>query len=546
MRKFFNELKRRGVLAAIAYYAAAGWLLVQVATQVLPFYNVHDFVVRGVIGAIVVGFPVAIVVAWFYKWTPRGWLREDEGEPAIARAPLAPLATDPSIAVLPFDDMSAEKDQDYFSDGLAEELLNLLTQLPQLRVIARTSSFSFKGKGADVDTIARALNVAHVLEGSVRKSGNRLRVTAQLIRASDSSHLWSQAFDVELTDVFQVQDQIARAVVAALKVKLLPSQDVLNPHRPRVPEAYDHYLRGQDVFRRGRYDDIPRALDAFERAIALDPDYAAAYAGLANARSVVADFAPDAGARAAGKHAAMDAAEQAIARAPDLADGYVVRGRLRMAHRWDWAGAEADFRQALAVEPHRSEVLVPYALSQSNLLHTDQALEALRRALDADPLSWPAWMLKGAVLARAGRVEESRGAFERSLQISPSSSHGRYELGCLELVHGRAEVALAHFHLAGEAFGQAGLAMAQHSLGKDAESRAALAELEAKYATGFPCQIAQVHAWRGERDAAFAWLERAAAQHDAGMTRLRSDLVLDRIRDDPRYAALVEKVGFPP
>ena len=545
MRKFLNELKRRGVLAAIAYYAAAGWLLIQVATQVLPFYNVHDFVVRGVIGAIVVGFPIAIVVAWFYKWTPGGWLREVEIETA-APATAIPFATDASIAVLPFDDMSAEKDQDYFSDGLAEELLNLLAQVPQLRVIARTSSFSFKGKAVDVATIARALNVAHVLEGSVRKAGNRLRVTAQLIRASDSSHLWSQTFDAELTDVFQVQDDIAHAVVAALKVKLLPSQNVLNPHRPRVPEAYDHYLRGQDVFRRGRYDDIQRALEAFERAIELDPGYAAAHAGLANARNAVADFAPDAETRATGKRAALAAAEQAIALAPDLADGYLVRGRMRMAHQWDWAGAEADFRQALAVEPHRTEVLIPYALSQSNLLHTEQALKALRRALDADPLSWVAWMLQGAVLARAGRVDESRSAFERSLAISPASSYSRYELGCMELVNGRADVALAHFRLAGEAFGQAGIAMAQHTLGHAQESQAALDELESKYATGFLFQIAQVHAWRGDREAAFAWLERAGAQHDAGITRLRSDLVMDRIRDDPRYAALVQQVGFPP
>ncbi|WP_146909113.1 tetratricopeptide repeat protein [Arenimonas daejeonensis] len=546
MRKFFNELRRRGVLSAIAYYAAGGWLLVQVATQVLPFYNVHDWVVRGFIGAVVAGFPVAIVVAWFYKWTPGGWLREVDVESESSEPPKdIPFATDASIAVLPFDDMSAQKDQGYFSDGLAEEVLNLLAQVPQLRVIARTSSFSFKGQTADIGRIARALNVANVLEGSVRKSGDKLRVTAQLIRSSDSSHLWSQNYDVELTDVFEVQDQIARAVVAALKVKLLPGQQGIHAHRPRVPEAYDHYLRGQDVFRRGRYDDIQRAVEAFERAVELDPGYAAAFAGLANARGAVADFAPDPEARAAGKRSAAAAAERAIVLAPDLADGYVVRGRMRMALLRDWAGAEADFRQALAVEPNRTEVLIPYALLQNNLLHTGQSLKAVRRALDADPLSWVAWMLQGAVLARAGRVEDSRSSFERSLQISPASSYSRYELGCLELVHGRPEVALTHFRLAGEAFGQAGIAMAQHTLGKPQESQAALDELETKYATGFLFQIAQVHAWRGDHDAAFAWLERACNEHDAGITRLRSDLVLDRIRDDPRLAALVKKVGFP-
>ncbi|MCI4566654.1 hypothetical protein [Lysobacter sp. CFH 32150] len=545
MRSFFAELKRRNVFGAMAFYLAAGWLLVQVATQVLPFYDVPGWVVRLVIAAVVIGFPFALVLSWFYEWTPRGWRREIENDRSESKKFVGSIATDQSIAVLPFVDMSEDQDQEYFSDGLSEELLNLLAQLPQLRVIARTSSFSFKGKAADVATIARALNVATVLEGSVRKSGNTLRITAQLIRAVDSSHLWSQTYDRELVDVFQVQDGIANAVVAALKVKLLSSQQVTNAHRTGNTEAYDQYLLGQNVFRRGRYDDYQRALVAFERATALDPGYGAAQAALASAQSAVADFAPGAAARSAGKLEALATAERAITLAPDLADGYVIRGRLRMAQFWDWNGAEADFQKALALEPNKSDVLIMHALVLNNLQRTDEAVATLRRAIDADPLSWLAWMLWGAVLGRLGCADEGRVGFERALEISPDSSFTRHEFGCLELVQGRTKEALAHFRLAGAAFSQSGIAMAEYTLGHERESQAALAELESKYATGFLFQIAQVHAWRGDKDAAFEWLERACAERDTGIARIRGDLLLDRIKDDPRYTALVRKIGFP-
>jgi TolB-like protein/Tfp pilus assembly protein PilF len=548
MRSFISELRRRKVHRAAALYAAGGWLLVQVATSVLPLYGVHPVVLQMVVCAIVLGFPVAMVIAWFFQWTPRGWRREIEAgadDSVLATVAETPLPDDASIAVLPFADLSEARDQEYFSDGLAEELLNLLAQLPQLRVIARTSSFSFKGKDADIATIARTLHVAHVLEGSVRKSGNTLRVSAQLIRASDSSHLWSRSFDRELTDVFALQDEIARAVVTALEVKLLPDQQVVNANRTASTAAYEALLIGQNVFRRGRYDDTRRALVAFERAVELDPAYAAAHAALANARAAVADFAASAAARTEGKQAALASAEQAVNLAPQLADGYVVRARLRMALLWDWRGAEADYRRALALEPNRTEVLVGIGLVFNNLQRYDEAIVALRRAIAADPLSWLAWLLCGAALARTGEVGESRKAFARALEISPDSSFAHYELGCLELAQGRTADALANFRQAGAAFSQAGIAMAAHTLGQAAESQAALTELESRYAVGFLFQIAQVHAWRGDRDAAFEWLERAFEQRDAGISRMRGDLLLERIKDDPRYADLVRRVGFP-
>ncbi|HET7062973.1 MAG TPA: tetratricopeptide repeat protein [Rudaea sp.] len=546
MRVLVDQLKHRGVFRAAAYYAAGAWLVVQVATAVFPFLEFPNWSVRLIIVSVIAGFPVALLVSWFYRWTPGGLEREIEpADHARVVAPAAP-ARENAIAVLPFADLSPQKDQEYFADGLAEELLGLLAQLPQLQVIARSSSFSFKGRNLDVRTIAGKLGVASVLEGSVRKSGNRLRVTAQLIRAADDAQLWSQTYERELTDVFEVQDQIANAVVAALKIKLLPSQHVTNVHRTGNTEAYDQFLLGQNVIRRGRYDDYRRALAAFQRAVALDPDYGAAWAALALAQSSVADFAAtNPGERSAAKLEALATADKAIAVAPELADGYAIRAHLRRNQLWDWTGAVQDLERALALEPNKTDTLQPYGLMLIILMRYDEAIVASRTAIASDPLSWLSWMMLGATLWRAGQVQEAREAFEHALDISPDSSFTRYEFGCLELEQGRTGQALEHFHKAGAAFSEAGIAMAEHTLEHERESQAALAELESKYAVGFSYQIVQAHAWRGERNAAFEWLERAYAQRDAGVTRMRGDPMLAPLRDDPRYVAFVRKLNFP-
>jgi len=546
MRVLVDQLKHRGVLRAAAYYAAAAWLVVQIATAVFPYLEFPNWSVRLIIVSVMAGFPVAMLVSWFYRWTPSGLQRELEpADPARAVAPAAP-ARENTLAVLPFADLSPQKDQEYFADGLAEELLGLLAQLPQLQVIARSSSFSFKGRNLDVRTIAGKLGVASVLEGSVRKSGNRLRVTAQLIRAADDAQLWSQTYERELTDVFAMQDEIANAVVAALKIKLLPSQHVINMHRTSNTEAYDQFLLGQNVIRHGRYDDYQRALAAFQRAVALDPDYGAAWAALALARSAVADFAATSAAeRSAAKLEALATADKAIALAPALADGYAIRAHLRRNQLWDWAGALQDLERALTLEPSNTDALYPYALMLIILMRYEEAISTIRTAIAGDPLSWISWTMLGVAFWRAGRVQEGRDAFERALEVSPDSSLTRYDLGCLELEQGRTEQALAHFHKAGAAFGEAGIAMAEYTLGHERESQAALAELESKYAVGFSYQIAQARAWRGERDAAFESLERAYAQRDAGVTRIRGESLLASLRDDPRYDAFVRKLNFP-
>ncbi len=597
-----DELKRRNVFKASAAYLALGWVVTQVTSTVAPVLHMPEWIASVVVWIGVIGFPFVIMFSWIYELTPEGLKRENQVDrttsithvtsrrldhiiigllvlaiglfafdrfsprkaepvaasdeattPAIksAAAPstaaASPAASDSSIAVLPFVDMSQSKDQEYFSDGLSEELLNLLAQIPQLRVIARTSSFSFKGKEVDVAEIAKTLNVANVLEGSVRKSGDTLRITAQLIRTADSSHLWSETYDRQLTDVFKVQDEIAAAVVAQLKVKLLPAQQVTNPHRTVNTEAYNQYLLGNQFFNRNSLEGYHFAVEAYRKAIALDPAYAAAYAGLAYAEIYTSDYAATPEENAAGRQRALAAADKSTALAPDLAEGYAVRAWLRSSITWEWSGAQADFDKALALEPGNADAQRRYGILLTYLGRISESIAANRKAIELDPLSSAAWNNLGAAYSiDPSNYREAREAIDRALAINPESSFAKTNLVVLELLEGHAPEALSVARTAGVVWSQVGVAMAEHTLGHSRESQAALDELIAKYAHDSAYQIAEVYAWRGEIDKAFEWLERAYVQHDGGIGLIKTDPVLKPLRTDARFAAMVKKLGLPP
>ena len=571
---FFAELKRRNVYKVAVAYAVVGWLLVQVATQVFPFFEIPNWAIRLVVLLIVIGFPIALMLAWAFELTPQG-LKRTEDVDLAARKPRKHIwiivviiagamslglfflgrmsapskqsganeVSSKSIAVLPFVNMSSDKEQDYFSDGLSEELLNQLAQIPQLRVIARTSSFSFKGKEVDVATIAKALNVANVLEGSVRKSANTLRITAQLVRASDSSHLWSQTYDREMSDVLNVQDEISRDVVAALKVKLLPAQQPTNLQRTSNAEAYEQVLIGEEARKHGGYEAFQRAVAAFERAVDLDPNYANGYAGLARAQGFFADFSGSPAERAAEIKRALTNVDKAIELAPDLADGYWVRGLLRHRLTWDWKGAQEDFKQAAALAPNDVET-VNYAQALFFSGHQSEAFAMDRKATTLDPLSSEAWNVLGWHYAFVAKYPEARVALERSLELSPDAPWSAFLLGYVELKEGNTDKAAEYFRRAPAAFSLTGQTMLEYTLGHESESQQLLGELKGKYAVGFAYQIAQACAWRGDKDGAFEWFDHAYDQHDAGLYRLRYDPMLANLHDDPRWAALVKKMGF--
>ncbi len=573
---FFSELKRRNVYKVAVAYAVVGWLLIQVATQVFPFLEIPNWVIRLVIALVAIGFPIALIIAWAFESTPEGIKRTEAADAAQQHSKsrtwiyvvvigaaislglfflgrysassisgnAASTMTEKSIAVLPFVNMSSDKEQDYFSDGLSEELLNQLAQIPQLRVIARTSSFSFKGKEVDVATIAKALNVANVLEGSVRKSANTLRVTAQLVRASDSSHLWSKTYDRDLTDVFKVQDEIAGDVVAALRVRLLPSQELPKTQRTNNAEAYELYLRGIDIYRQNRLDTSQLAAAEFQKAIALDLNYANAYAMLAIAQARAAEVASSPAQRASEIKQSFATVEKAITLAPDLAAAYSARGYLRYLRAWDWQGAAADFKQALALDSDNAESLSSYSQSLFFTVNQAEAIPIARKATVIDPLSVEIWTNLGMLFFCSRQDFEARAAWQHALNINPRARWPNYLVGYLDLKEGKMENARAHFGATDEPFRLTGTAMLEHTLGHAPESEQALDTLKTNYSAGSAFQIAGVHAWRGEKDQAFEWLERAYNQHDSGMPRLRHDPTLASLHDDPRFAALVKKMGF--
>ncbi len=450
-----------------------------------------------------------------------------------------------SIAVLPFVNMSSDKEQEYFSDGLSEELLKLLAPIPQLRVIARTSSFSFKGKGLDVATIAKTLNVGAVLAGSVRKSGTTVRITAQLIRASDSAHLWSETYDRQVRDVFQVQDEIAHAVVSALRVRLLPTQKLANQNMTSNPDAYTQFLMASQLIGRQNSEGYHLAARAYEKAVALAPDYAAAYAGLANAHAYNAVFAETREVSEAERRVALEAANKAIALAPDLANAYVVRSWVRFAFEWDWRGAQADMARALALDPGDSMVQRRNGMLLAVLGRYREALEATKKATELDPMSAPAWSNLGDLYNSEKQYGLARLAMNRALAINSDFSFALGNLGMTELLDGNAPAALALFKREGGSIGRAGIAMAEHTLGHPKESQQALEGLIKTFSSNSAFQLAWVYAWPGEQVEALKWLDRAFEQRGNDFATIRRDPIFAAMREQPGFTSLVKRIKFP-
>jgi TolB-like protein len=468
---------------------------------------------------------------------------EASAAPAAAAAPTT--TPEKSIAVLPFADMSEKKDQEYFSDGLSEELIDLLAKNPDLYVPARTSSFYFKGKSEELATIAQKLHVANVLEGSVRRSGNRLRVTAQLIRVDNGYHLWSETYDRDSSDIFKVQDEISTAVVEALKVKLLSTPEA-NGRQTVNADAHSQYLIGKELMSRGNWKVDAAAAEAFRRAISLDPNYAAAWAGLAHTLHDAAEDLPP-GEQAAMRRGALAAAEKAIALGPQVADGYVERGYLRTWNLRDFAGADVDYQRARALAPEDTDVLRGYI--GSVLYPTGRIEEGLALAqqiLKADPLNSSAWRSVGALQYEHGDYPAARESLQRSLDINPDQSNTAAFIVYSYIVEAKPALALPWVERPTvEVFREQTAALVQHDLGNQPEAQRNLDALIAHWANNAAYQIAEVYARWGDKDAAFHWLDRAEQQRDGGMTLLKVDLLLKSLHDDPRYSALMRKMNLP-
>jgi TolB-like protein/predicted Ser/Thr protein kinase len=449
-----------------------------------------------------------------------------------------------SIAVLPFADLSQAKDQEYFSDGLAEELLNVLAKSPDLRVAGRTSSFQFKGKNEDPRVIGQKLGVTTLLEGSVRKAGNHVRITAQLVNVADGFHVWSETYDRELTDIFAVQDEIARSVSSALRVTLLEKRRPPTTAGGNTSEAYNLYLQGRYFRARNTKQDLENAIRYYERALRLDPGYAVAWVGLSTSHGAqaVSGYVPvDEGFRKSRQEA-----EKAIALEPRLAEAHAALGQVRTFYDWDWSGADAAHKEALRLDPGNAMVVRTAAVLAAILGRFDEALELDRRAVGLDPLSIRTHLNLGFHAWRAGRLDQAEAAFRKALELNSEYPGAHMQLARVHLMRPKPQAALQETDREGELpWRRQGRALAYHALGRKGEADAALAELLEKDKENAAFQIAEVYAFRGEADRAFAWLERAYAQRDSGLPEMKGDPLLKNLEADPRYGAFLEKMRLP-
>ncbi len=459
----------------------------------------------------------------------------------------APASGNSSIAVLPFVDLSSGKDQEYFSDGLTEELITSLAKIPGLKVVARSSSFQFKGKNEDPRGVGQKLGVATVLEGSVRKDGDRIRITAELIKADDGFQLWSETYDRDISHIFAAQDEIARAVTDALQLKLLrdDSSAIRAGSTTTNSQAYEAYLQGQYFIARGQdKEDLEKALAYADQAIKLDAGYAPAWGQRAQVLQTLASVALIE--NADGFRRARESAEKAIALDPNLATGYMALGLVQINHDWDWERADESLKKAGVLEPGNATVLGNRAYLARNLGQLEKAIELRREAIALDPLRANFHLALGYELLLLARFDEAKAALQRALELNPQLSSLHLTRGTILLLEGHELGSLAEMEKeTGEWEKLSGESMAYYALRRREDSDHALNKLIATHQNDCAYQIAEVYAYREETEKAFKWMDRAFQQRDPGAPDLKSNPLMRSLRGDPRYVELLKKMRLP-
>ena len=461
-----------------------------------------------------------------------------------------------SIAVLPFVNLSRDEENEYFADGLAEELLNVLAKIPGLRVAGRSSAFKFKGKSIDVAEIGHALKVATLLEGSVRKAGNRLRIAVRLVKVADGYQLWSETYDRAMDDIFAVQDDIAQCVVKELSTTLL-ADSARAPSgvetsaviaaavrgRSHDPDAHRDFLRARHFIDRNTRDATAKGIAYLEQALKREPGFALAWAELGRAYASEANWGWSPAAE--GFARARDAIAQALALEPDLAEGHAGMAWIQMVHDWDWRGADASFRRALELAPGNALVLHQASILAANTGRSDEAIALARRAVEQDPLSVAAYFFLGLNYITGERYEDGISAIAKGIELAPESAAMHAWLAVALLLQGRITEAQEQARREPERWGRLfALALAGHAAGQIADSDDALRLLVESHAGDAAYQVAEIHAFRGNIDAAFEWLERARLQHDAGVAWSKVDPLLRSLHADARWMEFLRKLRF--
>ena len=577
---FFGELKRRNVYKVAVAYGVVGWLLVQVATQVFPFLEIPNWAIRLVIFTTALGFPVALVIAWAFELTPEGIKRTEAADAAgqrsrggiwiaviaiaaalslglfflgrytagraIPRVSEEATASNAlkSIAVLPLVNTSGDPTNEYFSDGLSEELIAVLAKIPDLRVIGRSSSFFFKGKSADSAAIGQKLGVANLIEGSVRKQGDRVRIVAELISAADGRSLWSETYDRELKDVFAVQTEIAKSVAEQMKVKLLGERQQSDAAASTENlAAHNAVLQADFYFKQLTPESVQRAIQFLEEAVRLDPNYAFAYAKLSQAwRQYAASFARDDARKA--YEEARRTAEKAVSLAPDLAEVRMAMGFLAFTPDLDFRAAEREFRRVLESSPNDAAAKSYLGAALSAQGRLAEAEQTCREALSLDPLGTPAWYNIGRVVVGLGRYREAEELFRKGLEIQPQASRFHSYLALLDIIQNRPEQAMTNARLETEGFWRDyAIALVQQTQGDRVAADAALNDFIARDSVGAAFQIAVLYAARKNPDKMFEWLDTAYAEHDSGLSQMAVTPFFLSYVNDPRFIALCQKLN---
>jgi serine/threonine-protein kinase len=594
-KNFFGELKRRNVYKVAVAYVVVAWLLIQAGSIFFPAFDAPPWAIKIFIIVIVLGFPVALVLSWAFEITPEGIKLESEIAPnesirqrtgrkivgitvllAVIAAGLlafnlfrtkpttppttaAPI-TDKSVAVLAFANLSDDKGSEYFSDGISEELLTVLQKIPGLHVAARTSAFSFKGKNATAQEIGQKLGVARLVEGSVRKAGDVVRIAARLTRTDTGEQLWSENFTRDLKDVFAVQTELAQTIVGQLSGQLTngaadPAAKATIEAQVQAAEkggtknvdAHQYYLQGRFYANRHSEKGAGEALAEYQRAVELDPSFALAWAGLAQTHVWYCGFSSAIGRAGFDDHLARarEAAARALAIEPNLPEALLARAKIQLNFDFDWNGAAETVRSALALAPADPALVTAAGTLALARGDTTRAIELYRQAVALDPVNPGARAWLAFNLAVTGRFDEARAEYPRVVELNPAAPWSHAGLGLAFIVKGKfAEAAVAAQDDAAEWARLPVVAMARWSQKRMPEADAALARLTEGFADTAAYLIAEVYAYRGDKDRAFEWLERARRQRDGSLGFMRCDPFLAKLHGDPRWIAFLHTMGL--
>jgi serine/threonine-protein kinase len=595
--KFFSELKRRNVYKVAVAYAVVAWLLIQAASILFPTFDAPPWVMKVLVAVIVIGFALALILSWAFEITPEGIKREEEvpsGQSithhtgrrivgiTIVVAVLAaglfvfqlirPRLTstgvtsatmnalpEKSVAVLAFDNMSDDKGSEYFSDGISEELLTVLQKIPGLRVAARTSAFSFKGKSATAQEIGQKLGVANLVEGSVRKAGETVRIAARLTKTTSGDEIWSENYTRNLKDVFAVQTELAETIVGQLRGQLTgggasKAKEVIQEQVQMAEkggtknvEAHQSYLQGRFYYDRNSERSASAALVAYKRAVELDPNFALAWAGLAETHVWECFYSGELSRATFDKHVAdaRDATARALSIEPNLPEALGVRAKMQLGFDFDWKEGAETLRSAIAVAPTNVGLLISagnLALAQGD---AERATDLFRQAVALDPVNSAARANLAQNLAVTRHFAEAEAEYPRVVELNPAQPYAHAGLGLSYLLQGKFEEAVTEAQKdAAEWAALTMVAPARWSQKRIPESNAALARLKETSADTAAYQIAEVHAYRGEKDQAFEWLERARQQRDPGLQGTKTDPLLANLHGDPHWQAFLQTMGM--